>query len=278
MSQVEAELFNLSIPVVASNRLTCTILCACRLSGCLITKDGCASLASALNSNPSQLKVLDLSYNHPDDAGVELQAGVKDQHWKLETLRVEPAGAKWLKPGLKKYFCELIVDTNTINKNLKLSTNNRKVTHVRNDLIYPHHDDRFLDWCQLLSKDVLRGYWEVEWTGEVDISVRYRGIGRKGERRNCRFGENPQSWSLDCSNARGYAVYHNQRKSPIHPVARIRHGGTTEYHLEPSLFTSHHNTTPTPESPSFNTAGVIADAPPHTPPPPPRLLPVVLSE
>uniref|UniRef100_A0A3Q4H8L7 NACHT domain-containing protein n=1 Tax=Neolamprologus brichardi TaxID=32507 RepID=A0A3Q4H8L7_NEOBR len=68
--------------------LSSLILCASRLSGCLITKDGCASLVSALNSNPSHLKVLDLSYNHPDDAGVELQTGVKDQRWKLENLRL----------------------------------------------------------------------------------------------------------------------------------------------------------------------------------------------
>ncbi|XP_005753987.1 protein NLRC3-like [Pundamilia nyererei] len=194
-----------------------------RLSGCLITKDGCASLASALNSNPSHLKVLDLSYNHPEDAGVELQTGVKDQRWKLENLRVEPAGAEWLKPGLKKYLSKLTVNTNTINKNLKLSMNNMKVTHTRNNFIYPDHADRFVDWCQLLCKDVLHGrcYWEVEWTGEVDISVSYRGIARKGERKNCRFGENPQSWSLDCSNARGYTVYHNQRISVIHPSSSL---------------------------------------------------------
>lgn len=68
--------------------LSSLILCASRLSGCLITKDGCASLASALNSNTSHLKVLDLSYNHPEDAGVELQTGVKDQRWKLENLRL----------------------------------------------------------------------------------------------------------------------------------------------------------------------------------------------
>ncbi|XP_026040819.1 protein NLRC3-like isoform X2 [Astatotilapia calliptera] len=194
-----------------------------RLSGCLITKDGCASLASALNSNTSHLKVLDLSYNHPEDAGVELQTGVKDQRWKLENLRVEPAGAEWLKPGLKKYLSKLTVNTNTINKNLKLSMNNMKVTHTRNNFIYPDHADRFVDWCQLLCKDVLHGrcYWEVEWTGEVDISVSYRGIARKGERKNCRFGENPQSWSLDCSNARGYTVYHNQRISVIHPSSSL---------------------------------------------------------
>uniref|UniRef100_A0AAQ4RH98 Uncharacterized protein n=1 Tax=Gasterosteus aculeatus aculeatus TaxID=481459 RepID=A0AAQ4RH98_GASAC len=39
----------------------CLILCVCRLSGCLITEEGCASLASALSSNPSHLKELDLN-------------------------------------------------------------------------------------------------------------------------------------------------------------------------------------------------------------------------
>ncbi|XP_040904388.1 ribonuclease inhibitor-like, partial [Toxotes jaculatrix] len=54
-----------------------------RLSGCLITEEGCASLASALSSNPSHLRELDLSYNHPGDSGVKLlSAGLKDPHWR----------------------------------------------------------------------------------------------------------------------------------------------------------------------------------------------------
>uniref|UniRef100_A0A4W6EZ06 NACHT domain-containing protein n=1 Tax=Lates calcarifer TaxID=8187 RepID=A0A4W6EZ06_LATCA len=58
------------------------------LSGCLITEEGCASLASALSSNPSHLRVLDLSYNHPGDSGVKrLRAGLEDPDWRLDTLR-----------------------------------------------------------------------------------------------------------------------------------------------------------------------------------------------
>uniref|UniRef100_A0A669BGL5 SPRY-associated domain-containing protein n=1 Tax=Oreochromis niloticus TaxID=8128 RepID=A0A669BGL5_ORENI len=76
------------------------------LSGCLITEEGCTSLASALSSNPSHLRELDLSYNHPGDSGMKLLlAGLKDPGWRLETLRVEPAGVRWLRPGLRKCKC-----------------------------------------------------------------------------------------------------------------------------------------------------------------------------
>uniref|UniRef100_A0A8C2GWH9 Uncharacterized protein n=1 Tax=Cyprinus carpio TaxID=7962 RepID=A0A8C2GWH9_CYPCA len=46
--------------------------CVCRLSGCMVTEEGCGYVSSALNSNPSHLRELDLSYNHPRDSGVKL--------------------------------------------------------------------------------------------------------------------------------------------------------------------------------------------------------------
>ncbi|XP_077952803.1 protein NLRC3-like isoform X2 [Gasterosteus aculeatus] len=188
-----------------------------RLSGCLITEEGCASLASALSSNPSHLRELDLSYNHPGDSGVKLlSAGLEDPHWRLETLRVEPDGVRWLRPGLRKYSCELTIDTNTVNKHLKLSDNNRKVTDVKEDQSYPDHPDRF-DYCrQLLCRTGLTGrcYWEVEWRGYIDVSVSYRGIRRKGDSGDCVFGYNDQSWSLDCSGG-VYHVCHNETVTRI---------------------------------------------------------------
>uniref|UniRef100_A0A3Q2Q806 Uncharacterized protein n=1 Tax=Fundulus heteroclitus TaxID=8078 RepID=A0A3Q2Q806_FUNHE len=60
------------------------------IGGSLVAQEGCASLNSALSSNPSHLKELDLSYNHPGDSGVKLlSAGLKDPHWRLEALRYE---------------------------------------------------------------------------------------------------------------------------------------------------------------------------------------------
>ncbi|XP_038154273.1 NLR family CARD domain-containing protein 3-like [Cyprinodon tularosa] len=188
-----------------------------RLSGCLISEEGCASLVSALRSNPSHLKELDLSYNHPGESGVKLlSAGLKDPDWRLEDLRVEPAGERWLTPGLRKYSRQITIDPNTVNRNLKLSEGNRKVTLMEELQSYPDHPDRF-DEPQLLCSDGLTGrhYWEVEWRDGVDISVSYGRIRRKGDSGDCWFGENDHSWRLYCSNNFGYIVCHNKRQSRI---------------------------------------------------------------
>ncbi|XP_029901753.1 protein NLRC3-like [Myripristis murdjan] len=184
---------------------------ALRLSGCLVSQEGCASLASALSSNPSHLRELDLSYNHPGDSGVKLlSAGLEDPTWRLEALRVDHGGEQWLKPGLRKYSCELKLDTNTANRLLVLSEDNRKVTSVREEQPYPDHTERFEHWEQILCRDGLTGrcYWEVEWKGRVNIAVTYRGISRKGGGADSRLGGNKNSWSLICSD-KSFSVCHN---------------------------------------------------------------------
>ncbi|XP_061599329.1 NLR family CARD domain-containing protein 3-like [Cololabis saira] len=58
-----------------------------RLSGCLISEEGSASLVSALTSNPSHLRELDLSYNHPGESVGKILFRLEDPCWRLDTLR-----------------------------------------------------------------------------------------------------------------------------------------------------------------------------------------------
>ncbi|ROL51031.1 Ribonuclease inhibitor [Anabarilius grahami] len=57
------------------------------LSCCGVTDEGCAALASALRSNPSHLRELDLSLNKVGDSVHLLSAVLEDPHCKLEILR-----------------------------------------------------------------------------------------------------------------------------------------------------------------------------------------------
>uniref|UniRef100_A0A673ZEL3 B30.2/SPRY domain-containing protein n=1 Tax=Salmo trutta TaxID=8032 RepID=A0A673ZEL3_SALTR len=188
-----------------------------RLSGCLVTEEGCASLVSALRSNPSYLRELDLSYNHPGDSGVRLlSAGLEDPHCRLEKLNVEHGGEYTMKPGLRKYVCDLTLDLNTVNRRLSLSEENRKVTCRREKQPYPDHPERFEDWQQVLCREGLTGrcYWEVEWSGKADIGVTYKGISRRGRGDDCYLGCNDKSWSLFCSD-NIYIARHNNNPTTI---------------------------------------------------------------
>ncbi|CAL8277360.1 unnamed protein product [Gadus morhua 'NCC'] len=198
------------------------------LSGCLVTQEGCASLASALSSNPSHLRELDLSYNHPGDSGAALlSAGLEDPRWRLDTLSVEHGGVWRLKPALMKYACDLTLDPNTANRELSLSEDNRKVTWVGEDQSCPDHPDRFDYWSQVLGREALTGrcYWEVEWEGWVIIGVTYRGITRRGEGGDSELGGNNKSWVLDCSDD-GYSAVYNviETDLPLLPAGSTRVG------------------------------------------------------
>ncbi|XP_045074980.1 uncharacterized protein LOC121562569 [Coregonus clupeaformis] len=182
------------------------------LSGCLVTEEGCAALSSALRSNPSHLKELDLSYNHPgDSAGGLLSAALVDPTDKLMKLNVDHGGEFRLKSGLRKYACHLTLDPNTANPDLILSEGNRKVTRVEEKQHYEDHPDRFDHHPQVLCREVLSGsryYWEVERDGDMaHIGVVYKGMKRKGVMVDSCIGYNRKSWSLFCSDSR-YNFYH----------------------------------------------------------------------
>ncbi|KAJ8270027.1 hypothetical protein GJAV_G00109510 [Gymnothorax javanicus] len=93
------------------------------LSGCRVTQRAFDSLASALSSNPSHLRELDLRYNHPGDCGVRALSAAK---LHTLTLLVDHGGENRTKPGPRKYGCHLTLDPNTAHRELSLSEGNRK--------------------------------------------------------------------------------------------------------------------------------------------------------
>ncbi len=116
--------------------------------------------------------------------------------------------------------CNLTLDPNTAHTRLVLSDENRKITRVFKDQPYLDHPERFDKAFQVLCVESLTGrcYWEAEWGGNyATVSVSYKGINRKGER-DCEFGYNDKSWSLNCSK-NGSTVRHNNNRTDI-PVVR----------------------------------------------------------
>nr|QEJ65894.1 NLR family pyrin domain containing 3 [Danio rerio] len=175
-----------------------------RLSGCMVTEEGCGFLSSALSSNPSHLRELDLSYNHPGQSGVQLlQHTLEDPHCKLKTLKTDPMGDHLMKPGIMKYAFDLTLDPNTAQVDLLLSDGDRKVT-LKEKQPYPDHPERFEEDHQVLSRESLSGrcYWETEWTGqEGTVGVAYESIPRKPDDLlpgRCMLGNNIMSWKITC--------------------------------------------------------------------------------
>ncbi|XP_003200605.1 tripartite motif-containing protein 16 [Danio rerio] len=124
-----------------------------------------------------------------------------------------------------QYFCHFSLDPNTAHQCLCLSERSRVVT-LSSRQNYPDHLDRFDQCRQVLCRESVCGrcYWEVEWSGNVDISVSYKSISRKGEGDvQCRFGCNDQSWSLSCSRS-SCSFRHNDIKTDLAVVPGNRIG------------------------------------------------------
>ncbi|XP_051747698.1 tripartite motif-containing protein 16-like isoform X1 [Ctenopharyngodon idella] len=127
-----------------------------------------------------------------------------------------------------QYSHQLTLDLNTVNKLLHLSERNRVITNTDTKQWYPQHPNRFDYYAQVLCRESVcdrRCYWAIEWSGDVDISVSYKSISRKGRGDECVFGYNDQSWSLYCSPSR-YSFYYNkiETKLPVRSIISSRIG------------------------------------------------------
>ncbi|XP_076137510.1 NACHT, LRR and PYD domains-containing protein 3-like, partial [Alosa pseudoharengus] len=100
-----------------------------RLVGCGLTEDSCEVLTSALQSENSLLKELDLSSNPLEDSGVRLlSVGLRHTNCKLETLRLVGC-------GLTEESCEVLTSAlqseHSLLKELDMSSNSLMDSGVR---------------------------------------------------------------------------------------------------------------------------------------------------
>ncbi|XP_050963818.1 tripartite motif-containing protein 16 [Labeo rohita] len=135
-----------------------------------------------------------------------------------------------------QYSHKLTLDPNTAHKRLHLSEGDTKITGTDIDHSYPDHPDRFDYYRQVLCREKVcgRSYWEIEWSGDVYISVSYKSISRKGQGIECWFGHNDQSWSLICCPNR-YVFWHSKIQTVLPLVSSCRRIGVYVDHSAGTL-------------------------------------------
>ncbi|KAI2656446.1 Tripartite motif-containing protein 16 [Labeo rohita] len=120
-------------------------------------------------------------------------------------------------------FCELKLDPNTPNKELKLSEDKRKILYTYEAQKYPDHPEQFDMFPYIMCREGLYGrcYWEVECSGKNwAVAVCYKGIGRKENSDDCVLGLNKISWRLGYF-LQNFCFLHDKAQVRIPPASRI---------------------------------------------------------
>ncbi|XP_028283542.1 E3 ubiquitin-protein ligase TRIM58-like isoform X2 [Parambassis ranga] len=110
-----------------------------------------------------------------------------------------------------------MLDMDTVNHFLRVSSDLTTVKRVGTRLNYPHTNNRFDEAPQVLSTQCFSSgthIWEVEAEGQWDIAVSYKSIPRKSKDSSV-FGNNVESWSLKHDGKGTLSVHHNKGQTAV---------------------------------------------------------------
>ncbi|TRY85385.1 hypothetical protein DNTS_016407 [Danionella cerebrum] len=144
---------------------------------------------------------------------------------RSQQLSLEYGGKNRIRPGLRKYACDLTLDPNTAHTQIILE-GNTKAVYVKENQLYPDHPERFKKQEQILFREPLMGrcYWEAKWSGPGHMGVTYKGICRDSGTETW-FGLNDKSWSLYCGDQYYTVWYKNNSTDVWGPSARSNRVG-----------------------------------------------------
>uniref|UniRef100_A0AAY4BJ37 B30.2/SPRY domain-containing protein n=1 Tax=Denticeps clupeoides TaxID=299321 RepID=A0AAY4BJ37_9TELE len=146
-------------------------------------------------------------------------------------------------PVLKHFLLllavNILLDPNTVNKQLVISKNGKKIERVKEGQSYPDNPERFDYYEQALCKEGLTGncWWEAEFTGGgLIMGMAYKSMSRKGSQWESCLGKNEKSWGLELWDDICIAWHDNVRENiPASESRRIRvyldyTAGTLSFH------------------------------------------------
>ncbi|XP_026144060.1 tripartite motif-containing protein 16-like [Carassius auratus] len=164
---------------------------------------------------------------------LKLEDFCKEEMKKISVSNIVPRSRE----DFLQYRHQFTLDPNTAQKHLCLSEGNRLVTYTHTAQPYPDHPDRFDYYPQVLCRESVSGrcYWELEWSGsDVNISVSYKSISRKGSGNECLFGANDQSWRLFCSSS-SVSFWHDNKQTKLPVPSSCRRIGVYVDHRAGTL-------------------------------------------